>query len=1427
MSSVKIPLRAGALVAAANFAALALILAGGEFSLTAQTVIDDFQQNQATLVRTNPGTNFSTVTGTLLGGERDIKLAVSGASGGSSMSIGVELGRFRFQRSSIVFGSAEIVWDGSDGDASSLNPTGLGGVDLTVSGQNAFLLGVHAVNQPSSAFAKFTIYSPSSTGTFTATLPAGTNALNYIVIPFNVFSGVDFFRVGAIQLEIVSGPATIDIDFLRTTSTVLNPPIETLLTDLVLADNDGNGKASAGDRLKYVVTIKNNTGGTLTNVQVSLPAVGNTTLDGASLTLTPLARDDGPTSTSVPGDNFHTAFNTALNVAAGTAQDLLKNDFLGAPAAVIARFGGGTLGGAVDDHNAGSTVNSAGHSLTVNADGSFSYTPASGFTGLFTFQYRLANGVGSSTASVTVAVGVRPDAAPESFVVTGNTLLDTSLVPQSVLGNDTGDALAITDNTSPASGTISLNSNGNFTYNPNAGFTGSDSFTYTIANGFGPKIATVNLTVTNRVWYIDSASAAATADGRSAAPYKTLADFTAANDGAAGHPADDDLIFVRQGSGNYTGGTTLRAGQKLIGDGSSGTLNATLGITFAPGSASAPGIALPAFTGIDPVIENTAAAGHGIVLNSGNTVRGLTVDNTPNGFGYRGTSVGSLTILECTKSGTGGAVDFTQGSGSVNVSFDSLSSTNAPAEAINLANVSGAITAASGAINAPVGTAIRISGGNVGLTFPGSITKNNAGRLVDITGKTGGTVTLSGSFSQTSASGTGINLANNGVSTINFNGTNKVLNTAGNAAVTISTNNGTSINFNNGGLNINTTSATAFSINGGGLIAVRGSGNTVHSTTGTAFSNSDTGSSAAIDINASLASTTGRLILIQGRTANNVLLSGNLTNAGTGILVQNNSGGTITFSGSSKSLGTAGNAAVTVSNNPGSVSFTGGGLTITTTSGTGFSASASGTVIVTGGNNTIAATTGTALNVVNSTIGASGLNFLSIASSGGSSTGVILDTTGTTGGLTITGSGTAGSGGTIANKTGSDGSTTTGIGIYLKNTRNVSLRRMQLNDFENHGIRGFAVTNFTLLDCVINGTNGTDPALDNYGEGCVYFGDDASAATTGLSGSCLMANCTFSGGRGRNVSVVNTAGSLNRLTITNCTFGLTQAFEDSGSSLAIEARNAGTVANVTVLNSVFSGAAGDLGNFTGQTGTTMDVIFQANTCANSHPNNIIGGGGLTLATQGTYTFNVSSNSFSGADGSAIALFKASSGTNLSGVIRSNTIGVSGVADSGSKSGNGIFLSSSGSGTISLTIDNNNIRQYSGNAGIYLDNTDGNYAVNLNITGNTTAEPGPAAFAGLALAAGAPSSTDAITVCANITGNNFSAGDPSNANDVIVGVSTGGSSMRLPGYSGSTLADVQNFIFANNNVAGTTVSAYVDAPATAASFIGGAACVTPP
>jgi methionine-rich copper-binding protein CopC len=149
------------------------------------------------------------------------------------------------------------------------------------------------------------------------------------------------------------------------------------------------------------------------------------------------------------------------------------------------------------------------------------------------------------------------------------------------------------------------------------------------------------------------------------------------------------------------------------------------------------------------------------------------------------------------------------------------------------------------------------------------------------------------------------------------------------------------------------------------------------------------------------------------------------------------------------------------------INNTGGGGIILTNGGT---ATISGT-------NSIVTTTGTALNFTNTNIGAAGLTFVSISSNGGSNSGIILDNTGAAGGLTVNGDGanTAvggnASGGTIANKSGADGSTSTGIGIYLNNTASVVLRRMTINGtIHNFGIRGLIVNNFTLEYSTVNGT---------------------------------------------------------------------------------------------------------------------------------------------------------------------------------------------------------------------------------------------------------------------------------------------------------------------------------------------------------------------
>ena len=76
---------------------------------------------------------------------------------------------------------------------------------------------------------------------------------------------------------------------------------------------------------------------------------------------------------SHPSSHLAKFLATSLNVGAGTGppDGLLVNDNLGSPPATLTSFGGGSLGGAVTDQAAGSSVTLAGGALTVNADGSY------------------------------------------------------------------------------------------------------------------------------------------------------------------------------------------------------------------------------------------------------------------------------------------------------------------------------------------------------------------------------------------------------------------------------------------------------------------------------------------------------------------------------------------------------------------------------------------------------------------------------------------------------------------------------------------------------------------------------------------------------------------------------------------------------------------------------------------------------------------------------------------------------------------------------------------------------------------------------------------------------------------------------------------------------------------------------------------------
>ncbi len=139
--------------------------------------------------------------------------------------------------------------------------------------------------------------------------------------------------------------------------------------------------------------------------------------------------------------------------------------------------------------------------LTLNADGSFTYTPHFGYAGPDSFSYIVRDPSGDEDVA-TVHLTVRlPNGAPvtagDAYQVDegGALVVDAAA---GVLANDSdpdGDTLSAQVVLGPRNGTLVLAADGSFVYTPNPGFSGTDSFVYAAGDGREGSQATVTLTV--------------------------------------------------------------------------------------------------------------------------------------------------------------------------------------------------------------------------------------------------------------------------------------------------------------------------------------------------------------------------------------------------------------------------------------------------------------------------------------------------------------------------------------------------------------------------------------------------------------------------------------------------------------------------------------------------------------------------------------------------------------------------------------------------------------------------------------------------------------------------------------------------------------------------------------------------------------------
>jgi hypothetical protein len=137
----------------------------------------------------------------------------------------------------------------------------------------------------------------------------------------------------------------------------------------------------------------------------------------------------------------------------------------------------------IDEDTLQTILTGTGHgTVALTSAGGFTYTPQAGFVGEDSFQYTSTDGEFTETATVTILVtNEAPEARDDSFgLYQGETLT------ANVLENDQDpdqDSLTVELVSSTTNGTVTLGSDGTFTYTPTSGFIGTDSFSYIINDG--------------------------------------------------------------------------------------------------------------------------------------------------------------------------------------------------------------------------------------------------------------------------------------------------------------------------------------------------------------------------------------------------------------------------------------------------------------------------------------------------------------------------------------------------------------------------------------------------------------------------------------------------------------------------------------------------------------------------------------------------------------------------------------------------------------------------------------------------------------------------------------------------------------------------------------------------------------------------------
>lgn len=298
-------------------------------------------------------------------------------------------------------------------------------------------------------------------------------------------NGQELDRNGIVNAEVNRGPVAVD----DTVATVAEDAPSFIIA---FADILGNDTDADLDTLS-ITAVSNAIGGTVEIVA------------GEGVRFTPAANFNGPASfeyTVSDGRNGSdlgkVSFTvTAVNDAPATTPANVSTD---EDTAFVGQVAATDVDGDALTYSVGTGLQAPRHgTVTVDANGQYTYTPAPNFNGNDSFVIKVSDGIAPPVdAVINVTVAPVNDAPTVISPATAQTDEDTPVIGQISASDIDGDTLTYTVGSgaqAAQNGTVTVDANGRYTYTPALNFNGSDSFVIKVSDGTAVVDAVVNVNI--------------------------------------------------------------------------------------------------------------------------------------------------------------------------------------------------------------------------------------------------------------------------------------------------------------------------------------------------------------------------------------------------------------------------------------------------------------------------------------------------------------------------------------------------------------------------------------------------------------------------------------------------------------------------------------------------------------------------------------------------------------------------------------------------------------------------------------------------------------------------------------------------------------------------------------------------------------------